>query len=625
MRERVKRFSAFLSDAGRGASLLDVTDKVCARMVLRSVSLAVLAFVCASLEAGPAPASLGRIAPGYGGVVFTQLKPQATAYDGARLVLLAPDGSLKVLAEELHSAADPEVSFDGKRILFSGKPQASDYWQIFEMQADGSGIRQITREPADCRHPIYQSQFFTLDAPGVWYQTAFVRRDADGSSVLYSCRLDGSEVRRLTFNPYGDMDPQLLPDGRIVFAGWQRGRLEPGDESRLALFGVNLDGTDYAVFSADERARAKRMPCITTDRQVVFVEPANPGWDGEGTLGAVTLRRNLHSYRKVTAAVQGLFHSPSPLPGGEILVARRAGSAGTHGIWRFHPATKRMLPVFDDPKRHEVQPKLLYPREEPDGRSSVVDEKEPNGRLYCLSVYTTDLPNREWMPPGTVKRVRVIEGIPPRMDSRLLGEVNVEEDGSFNLQLPANTPFRLQTLDADGLALRTSAWIWVRNRESRGCIGCHEDGELSPENRLAKALLRPSIPLTLAPLRRRTVDFTRDVQPVLARKCSNRACHGDAAPLRLDDPATLAKYVRPGKARLSPLAWSLFGRSTARPWDGAAPPVKIHKMPPEGSTPLTELERRTILEWIDLGARLPAGGILAGNEHRPRGAAGGSQ
>jgi len=503
MRERVKRFSAFLSDAGRGASLLDVTDKVCARMVLRSVSLAVLAFVCASLEAGPAPASLGRIAPGYGGVVFTQLKPQATAYDGARLVLLAPDGSLKVLAEELHSAADPEVSFDGKRILFSGKPQASDYWQIFEMQADGSGIRQITREPADCRHPIYQSQFFTLDAPGVWYQTAFVRRDADGSSVLYSCRLDGSEVRRLTFNPYGDMDPQLLPDGRIVFAGWQRGRLEPGDESRLALFGVNLDGTDYAVFSADERARAKRMPCITTDRQVVFVEPANPGWDGEGTLGAVTLRRNLHSYRKVTAAVQGLFHSPSPLPGGEILVARRAGSAGTHGIWRFHPATKRMLPVFDDPKRHEVQPKLLYPREEPDGRSSVVDEKEPNGRLYCLSVYTTDLPNREWMPPGTVKRVRVIEGIPPRMDSRLLGEVNVEEDGSFNLQLPANTPFRLQTLDADGLALRTSAWIWVRNRESRGCIGCHEDGELSPENRLAKALLRPSIPLTLAPLRRR--------------------------------------------------------------------------------------------------------------------------
>ena len=624
MLERVKRFRAFFSVVGRDASR-------------RPVSLALLAFVCASLQAGPAPvkpaaapkcaapACLGRLAPGYGGVVFTQLKPQATAYDGARLVLLAPDGSLKVLAEDLYSAADPEVSFDGKRILFSGKRQASDHWQIFEMQADGSGIRQITREPADCRHPIYQSQFFTLDAPGVWYQTAFVRHDADGSSALYSCRLDGSEVRRLTFNPYGDTDPSMLPDGRILFAGWQRGRLEPGHEVRLALFGINLDGTDYAVFSADERARMKRMPCITTDRQVVFVEPANPGWDGEGMLGGVTLRRNLHSYRKLTAVVQGLFHSPSPLHGGEILVARRASGAGTHGIWRFHPATKRMLPVFDDPKRHEVQPKLLYPREEPDGRSSVVDEKEPNGRLYCLSVYTTDLPNREWMPPGTVKRVRVIEGIPPRMDYRLLGEVNVEEDGSFNLQLPANTPFRLQTLDADGFALRTSAWIWVRNRESRGCIGCHEDGELSPENRLAKALLRPSIPLTLAPPRRRTVDFTRDVQPVLATKCSNRACHGGAAPPRLDDPATLAKYVRPGKARLSPLAWSLFDKSTARPWDGAAPPVKIRKMPPEGSTPLTELERRTIIEWIDLGARLPAAGVLAGNDHRPRGATGGSQ
>jgi hypothetical protein len=345
------------------------------------------------------------------------------------------------------------------------------------------------------------------------------------------------------------------------------------------------------------------MPAVTTDRLAVFVEPGNPGWNGEGTLAAVTLRRNLHSYRRLTLPERGYFHSPSPLPNGEILVARRAARAMTHGIWRFDPATKRLVSVYDDPGRHEVQPKLLAARAEPDGRSSVVDDNEPTGRLYCLNVGVSDLPDREWAPAGMVKRVRLIEGSPPAMKTRFLGEINVEEDGSFNVQLPANLPFKIQTLDADGLALRTSDWIWVKNKEARGCIGCHEDGELTPENRLVKALLRPSIPLTLAPARRRTVEFEKDVKPILVEKCGNGACHGGTAAPKMDDPKALAKYVHPGRARTSPLIWSLFGRSTARPWDRPAPAAKIGKMPPEGSTPLTDLERRTLIEWVDLGAQ----------------------
>ena len=56
--------------------------------------------------------------------------------------------------------------------------------------------------------------------------------------------------------------------------------------------------------------------------------------------------------------------------------------------------------------------------------------------------------------------------------------IAVEEDGSFNLEVPANTPIELQLLDDDGMALRRCGWIWAKNHEPRGCIGCHEDGEL---------------------------------------------------------------------------------------------------------------------------------------------------
>ncbi|MHC4737089.1 MAG: HzsA-related protein, partial [Planctomycetota bacterium] len=97
-----------------------------------------------------------------------------------------------------------------------------------------------------------------------------------------------------------------------------------------------------------------------------------------------------------------------------------------------------------------------------------------------------------------------VNGIPPVAQRRVLGEIDIEEDGSFNIEIPANTPIELQTLDAEGMALQSCSWIWAKNHEPRGCIGCHEDGELTPENTLAKSVTRPSIKLTLPPERRRT-------------------------------------------------------------------------------------------------------------------------
>jgi hypothetical protein len=299
----------------------------------------------------------------------------------------------------------------------------------------------------------------------------------------------------------------------------------------VALFATNLDGTDYAIFAGDEGARLKRMPCVTANRLAVFVESEEPTRDGAGRLAGVSLRRNLHSYRELTHPPDGLYHSPSPLPNGELLVSRRPrDGSGTHAVYRFDPASGRAALIYDDPQRHDIQARSLSPRPEPDGRSSVVNKQDPTGILYGLNVYTTDLEQPDWLPPGSVKRLRVLEGLPerkppasglpPRPRSRVLGEIDVEQDGSFNIRVPANLPIRLQLLDEDGLALRTCEWIWVRNKESRGCIGCHEDGELTPENRMVEAITKPSIPLTPPPESRRTVDFGRDVVPIVSAKCT---------------------------------------------------------------------------------------------------------
>jgi hypothetical protein len=550
------------------------------------------------------PAELGA------GIVWSQL-PVEPGQQGARLVRLLPDGSLRILSEGFHSARDPDVSFDGERILFSGRRQAASRWQIYEMASDGSGVRQVVDAAMDCRQPIYQSTLYRITSDEPWRQISFVGSTDRGPPSLYSARLDGTSVRRITHGPFGAEDPFLMPDGRILFAGRQSQRLEPGSDDRVALFAVNLDGTDYAIFAGDEGARFKRMPSVTTRRLAVFVESEEATRDGAGHLAAVSLRRNLHSHRALTRPADGMFHSPSPLPDGELLVSRRpADGSGSHGVFRFDPDTGGIASIYDDPQRHDIQARSLSPRPEPDGRSSVVNEEDPTGILYGLDVYTSDFDDPNWMPAGSAKRLRVVEGVvgrqaptdglPSRPRPRVLGEVDIERDGSFNLRVPANLPLRLQLLDEDGLALRTCDWIWVRNREPRGCIGCHEDGERTPANRMVEAVTRASTSLTPPPEQRRALDFDRDVAPILSARCADGGCHADRG-IRDVTRQALAPYLA-RTARTSPLVWHLIGRDTSRPWDEAGSGDARRPIPPECSASIAEEEKRILVEWIDLGA-----------------------
>ena len=164
--------------------------------------------------------------------------------DGARIVRIDPDGRLRVLTEDFDSACGVDVSFDGKRLLSAGKRMAQDSWNIFEAGVDGTEARQITRDCGNCSSPAYQSTLYTIVATEPWHQIMFTS-DAPGflnefgsgpATSLYSARLDGSGIRRLTMNLSDDMDPFLAQDGRVLLASWQRMDLRRGFHGRVALF-----------------------------------------------------------------------------------------------------------------------------------------------------------------------------------------------------------------------------------------------------------------------------------------------------------------------------------------------------------------------------------------------------
>jgi hypothetical protein len=600
-------------------------------------------------SAKPEPAGAGLPDPSHRG-----------DFDGARIVVLSPAGDLRVLSEGFQAACDPDLAFDGRRVLFAGRKDAGTGWRLWEIGVDGQGLRPVSPPGLEARSPIYVSTLFTLDSPEPWYTAVFVGREQGASETgrssftsLYNIRLDGGELRRLTFNPNANYDPMQMWDGRVIYAAEHHPNAPDGRATRVGLHAIHIEGADMEFYGGDQGRRIQHMPCAAEGGLVVFVEADEISPDGAGQLASVLEQRPTVSYQRLTDDPAQRFLYPAPWRDHRLLVSRRpARGRGTAGLCAIDTRTGRCEPLFDSPEYHELQAKALRPRPRPDGHSTVVNPKFETGTFYGLNCYDADARLQPHLRTGTVKRVRVIEGVvqpavtapragvrEPFVARRLIGEAPVEADGSFNVEVPADTPLLLQTLDEQGLALATCGWIWVKPKESRGCIGCHEDPERTPENQYVLALRRVSNRLVLPPAQRRTVTFREDIAPLLQRHCAAADCHGGKDnSLRLSlsaQPPTSAelektyaalmapltdrrepagawpaagRYVDAGRARTSWLVWQLTGTDTSRPWDQDGRPTRggarqVKPMPPPGKgTPLSTDELRTIIQWIDLGA-----------------------
>ena len=435
-------------------------------------------------------------------------RAHADWFNGARIVIVSPEGHPRLLSDGLHSACDPNVSFDARRVLFAGKQTPTSRWRIWEIGIDGQGLRAISPEHLDARSPIHVSTLFTLDSPEPWFTTVFVAQEAmlnpsNRASSLYNIQLDGTELRRLTFTPYRNFDPFQMWDGRVIYSA-ERHPLQPdAAPARIGLHAIHIEGADMEFYGGGQGRSIQHMPCATDQGLVIFVEPEPDRWDGAGRLACVEERRPHVTYRPLSHDPSQLFLHPSPWMSNRILVSRRSVQGDENcAIFSYDADSGQCEPVYDSPEHDDVQAVVLRPRNRPDGHSTVVDDKFDYGVFYGLNCYDADATMAPHLTPGMVKRVRFIEGVPqpalpptharigrgPYVPRRLIGEAPVEADGSFNVEVPADIPLLLQTLDDRGMALDTCGWIWVKPKETRGCIGCHEDPERTPENEYVQAL-----------------------------------------------------------------------------------------------------------------------------------------
>jgi hypothetical protein len=177
------------------------------------------------------------------------------------------------------------------------------------------------------------------------------------------------------------------------------------------------------------------------------------------------------------------------------------------GIYFMTADGRRELLAFD-PVTSCGQQIPLVARTVPPVKPSQVNLSQSTGKYYVQDVYAG--PGLAGIERGTVRKLRVVAlewraadvmyNSNSSMDQggrshvrtpiainngswdvkHVLGEVDVEEDGSAYFEVPARTPVYFQLLDERGCCVQTMrSWSTLQPGETFACIGCHEDKTVS--------------------------------------------------------------------------------------------------------------------------------------------------
>lgn len=460
------------------------------------------------------------------------------------------NGDIAILIDDPNgSVRDPQVHYDGGKILFSYRPGGTDYFHLYEVNIDGSGLKQLTSGPYDDIEPTYlpcgQIMFCSSRADRwvpCWYTQV---------AILYACEGDGTAIHPISANIEHDNTPWPLPDGRVIYERW-----EYVDRSRVAfhhLWTTNPDGTGQMIYFGNLHPHTLMIdakPIPGSDNEIVAVfSPEHGRKEHEGVITIVTPKKGPDEEASARALNDGKdFRDPYPLSadcflvarGPRLLVMNRRGE--TQEIYRL-PAELAKAGV----ECHEPRPLSARPREKVIPPRS--DLREVTGKLILQDVYAGR--RMEGVKRGEIRKLLVLESLPkPINDSgkmppmsfggtytleRILGTVPVEPDGSAYMVVPALRSLFFVALDENNNSVkRMHSFLAVEPGETTSCLGCHEQRQRAPlpqSGGAVAALKRPPSQITPIADIPDVFDYPRDIQPIFDKHCV--ACHDYDPPPRL--------------------------------------------------------------------------------------------
>jgi hypothetical protein len=437
--------------------------------MLRSL-LAFTLLLIASGPARPATETAATVAP-FLYTIAKVFEPIAWLHGADRFpsgaeIFVSHESGRRPLVPDFAASADASVSFDGQKVLFSGKARATDPWKIWELDLAGGAPRPISSFPEDCIRPFY------LPDDRVVYA-----RKIAGRFVIETKELTSNKTLDLTYIPSNSLPADVLRDGRILFES----TYPLGSDGTPEIYTVYSDGSGIESYRCDHGASR---------------HAAKQHSSGDTVFATSRGLARFTSARAQQVSISGpggeYVGDITETAAGEWLMAWRPDAKTLFRVVRWASGGGDLKPVLAQEHANVVEPVPLAPHPIPNRHPSGLHDW-PNANLLCLNAYTSKFQ----IPAGAIHSVRLYT----RDDSghpRLLGTAPVERDGSFFVQVPSEQPLQFELLDGSGNSVkRETGYFWMRRGEQRVCVGCHAGPETAPENAVPQILLKSTTPADL--------------------------------------------------------------------------------------------------------------------------------
>ena len=469
---------------------------------------------------------------------------------------------------------DVDLNFDADKMLFSSIG-THNRWQVFEIKTDGSGLRQVTpadESDIDSYDPVYLPDGRIIFDSTSTFQGVPCVGGADYVANLHLMNADGTKIRRLCFDQDNDWCPVVMPSGRIMYLRWEY--TDSAHYFSRVLMSMNPDGTGqtevYGSNSYWPNSYFYARPLPGSPTKVVGIVT---GHHGVARMGEMVIIDVAKGRQEDTGAVQRIpgygkpvkgiikdelvneswpkFLHPYPLNDKYFLVSCKPTPSAAWGVYLVD-IFDNMLLLKEEPGYALLEPLPLKRTDRPSVIPDKVNLSDTNAVVYIHDVYNGQ--GLKDVPRGTVKNLRVFQyeysyrnqgghyfvGMEGGWDvRRMIGTVPVEEDGSAQFKIPANTAVAVQPLDKEGKAVQIMrSWFVGMPGEYVSCVGCHERQNTTAPTKLASAARKTPVEPTPWRGPKRGFGFVREVQPVLDKYCAG--CHnGQPGRPNLADPTII--------------------------------------------------------------------------------------
>lgn len=183
------------------------------------------------------------------------------------------------------------LSFDARKILFDFRQDPGSGFRIWEVNTDGTGLRQVSFPPPDEAekvarwHPSWHTDdihpCYLRDGKIIFSSTRSEHTVLCGGSgslvapVLHRMDADGTHVEQLSRSPVSEFCPVILDDGRVMYHRWEyidKGArvaktvwtMNPDGSRPQELYGLADDDTTVYMYPQPLPGSSHRFVCVGT-------------------------------------------------------------------------------------------------------------------------------------------------------------------------------------------------------------------------------------------------------------------------------------------------------------------------------------------------------------------------